>query len=59
MSLTEDFLTRYAREYDYYEATARLCAGQCDRLLQENGIRAIVTHRAKRDDRLREKIEKR
>src|SRR4051794_24728994 len=59
MDITEEFLSRYVREYDYYEATARLCADQCERLLQENGIRAIVTSRAKRDDHLKDKLEKR
>ncbi|MCL5961307.1 MAG: RelA/SpoT domain-containing protein, partial [Chloroflexi bacterium] len=55
----EDFLSRYQREYDYYQEIARLCALQCETELERNGIRAIVTFRAKRPDRLREKVEKR
>jgi ppGpp synthetase/RelA/SpoT-type nucleotidyltranferase len=55
----EAFIEAYAREYDFYQEAARLCAQQCEKLLDRNGIRAIVTFRAKRPDRLREKLRKR
>jgi ppGpp synthetase/RelA/SpoT-type nucleotidyltranferase len=56
MTLIEQFLQGYLREYDYYLKVARLCAQDCERFLEQNGIRTIVTHRAKRPDRLQQKI---
>ncbi len=49
----------YSREYDFYREAARRCAEQCEVAAEQNGIRVIVTHRAKRPDRLREKLERR
>jgi ppGpp synthetase/RelA/SpoT-type nucleotidyltranferase len=57
--LIDNFVTQYHREYDYYQEVARICAQQCEIDLEQSGIRAIVTHRAKRPDRLRQKLEKR
>ena len=59
MSIVEKFLERYSKEYDYYLEAAKLCAQQCENGLERNGIRAIVTFRAKRPDRLKDKLEKR
>lgn len=50
-----EFLARYRREYDYYARTARIVAERCEALLSESGIRAIVTNRAKRPDKLKAK----
>lgn len=49
----------YASKIDYYEETAKICAEICQRELEREGIRAIVTYRVKRLDRLKEKIIKR
>jgi ppGpp synthetase/RelA/SpoT-type nucleotidyltranferase len=57
--IIDDFMARYEREYDFYQAVARLCGQQCETDLRNAGIRAIVTSRAKNDTRLREKIEQR
>jgi len=59
LSVIEKFLKSYAREYDFYLKLAQLCASQCENILEGSGIRAIVTHRAKRPDRLKEKLDKR
>lgn len=59
MDLIDEFMERYYREYDYYRECARICAEKCEIELEKNGIRAIVTHRAKRPDRLKLKLEKR
>lgn len=59
MKIVDDFLERYLKEYDFYSEAARICAAQAESLLESNGIRAIVTFRAKRYDRLDDKIEKR
>lgn len=59
MNLIDEFMERYYREYDYYRESARICAEKCELELEKNGIRAIVTHRAKRPDRLKLKLDKR
>jgi len=53
------FVERYRREYDFYYEVARLAALRCEELSAENGIRGIVTFRAKRPDRLEEKLRQR
>ncbi len=53
------FVTRYRREYDFYYEVARLVSQECDALAAENGIKAIVTFRAKSPDRLEGKIRQR
>jgi ppGpp synthetase/RelA/SpoT-type nucleotidyltranferase len=55
----DNFIQTYQREFDFFQEAARLCAQQCERLLEGNGIRAIVSYRAKRPDRLRDKLIKR
>ena len=59
MSIIDSFLQRYAKEYDYYYELARQVASTCETLLHRNGIRAIVTYRAKKPDSLKEKLIKR
>jgi ppGpp synthetase/RelA/SpoT-type nucleotidyltranferase len=54
-----EFVARYRHEWDYYDQVARLCAEQCERGLDELGIQAMVTHRAKRPDRLEKKLRQR
>ncbi|MGG3797715.1 RelA/SpoT domain-containing protein [Metabacillus fastidiosus] len=59
MTIINEFLERYEKEYDFYQEAARVCSFKCEKNLENSGIRAIVSHRAKRPDRLREKLEKR
>jgi ppGpp synthetase/RelA/SpoT-type nucleotidyltranferase len=59
LELIDEFIRRYTREQDYYEQVGRLAARTLELRLQEAGIRAIVTHRAKSVNRLREKCLKR
>lgn len=56
MTIIEEFLDRYSREFDAYAEAARLVQVICEENLLENGIRAIVSSRAKRSDRLRDKV---
>src|SRR5690348_6992304 len=56
MGVIADFLARYTREFDYYEQAARICAHYCDERLEQSGVRGIVTYRAKRWDKLRDKL---
>src|SRR5580658_4355835 len=51
-----EFLQRYSREYDLYARVSQIAAELCEKTLERNGVRAIVTYRAKRTDKLRDKI---
>lgn len=55
----DQFILQYQREYDFYYQAARICANQSENKLESSGIRAIVTFRAKRADRLEDKLIKR
>jgi ppGpp synthetase/RelA/SpoT-type nucleotidyltranferase len=59
MHIIRDFVARYRREYDFFSEAARLISQQLESRLQATGIRSIVTYRAKRPDRLEEKLIKR
>lgn len=59
MSTIDEFITRYHREFDFYSEAGRLAAQQLEIALSTRGIRAIVTARAKRPDRLKAKLEQR
>jgi ppGpp synthetase/RelA/SpoT-type nucleotidyltranferase len=59
MDLIEQFISRYRKEYDFYDQAARLAAQLLERRLQSAGIRAIVTARAKSPNRLEEKVRQR
>lgn len=57
--LVDQIISQYQREYDYYQRVAQNCQQQCEAYLESNGIRALVTSRAKRHDRFERKIRKR
>jgi ppGpp synthetase/RelA/SpoT-type nucleotidyltranferase len=57
--LIEDFITRYRKEYDFYDQAARLVAQAIDANLQAAGIRSRVTSRAKAVGRLEVKVRQR
>ncbi|RVM09368.1 hypothetical protein CN116_03720 [Sinorhizobium meliloti] len=54
--VVSDFIGAYAREYDYYQSAASICSRRCEQLLATQGIRAIVSHRAKRPNKLQAKL---
>ncbi|CAI3939139.1 ppGpp synthetase catalytic domain (RelA/SpoT-type nucleotidyltranferase) (YjbM) (PDB:5F2V) [Commensalibacter communis] len=54
--ILETFLEHYKWAYDGYHNLAKLVSDQCEKMLQERGIRAIVTFRAKKAKSLKEKI---
>ena len=56
MSIIDRFLEDYKARMDRYERVAQLCAIQCESGLRRNGLRALVTYRAKRLDSLLEKV---
>lgn len=59
MSIIDNFLLRYAKEYDFYNELAHQVAIICESIIQRSGIRAIVTYRAKKPDSLKDKLVKR
>lgn len=59
MEVAGKFIEQYSKERDYYERAAKLCAEICENEFERSGIRAIVTFRAKRPDKLKEKVIKR
>jgi ppGpp synthetase/RelA/SpoT-type nucleotidyltranferase len=59
MSVITGFIDRYTKKLDFYTEAARICAQICETNMEQMGIRTIVTSRAKKPDRLRDKLEKR
>lgn len=55
----EEFIGRYAKEYDYYVQVGHIAAREIEVRLQESGIRSIVNSRAKSVSRLRDKCKQR
>jgi ppGpp synthetase/RelA/SpoT-type nucleotidyltranferase/uncharacterized protein YutE (UPF0331/DUF86 family) len=59
VGLIEDFIARYAKEFDFYDQAGRLAAQRLEADLQAAGVRSIVTSRAKSLSRLEEKCRQR
>lgn len=59
MSVVDAFVKLYRHEVDFYEEVAQMAQEELDEALQDAGIRAIVTCRAKKPSRLRGKLQKR
>lgn len=59
MEVIDSFLSRYKKEYDFYDQSARLAEQLLRGSLQSAGVRAIVTSRAKSLLRLSDKIRQR
>jgi len=59
MSLIDDFINQYKKEYDFYSELARISCQMLEAELEKRGIKCIVSFRAKNPSRLYEKIEQR
>lgn len=59
MDLIATFIEQYRREFDFFDAAARLVSLQLESALTSSGIRAMVTYRAKRPERLEQKLRQR
>lgn len=55
----EQFIVHYQNNIDFYTQTAKICAQQLENKLESSGIKAMVTFRAKRPERLADKLKKR
>ena len=59
MALISEFIDDYKGKIGHYEHLAQTCAYQCESALKRQGIRALVTSRAKKLDSLASKVETR
>ncbi|MDF2513708.1 MAG: hypothetical protein K0S04_3574 [Herbinix sp.] len=59
MAVIEKFIEAYTKKLDFYREAARFCSQICETTMEQMGIRTIVTSRAKKPERLRNKLEKR
>ena len=59
MALISEFIDDYKSKINHYEHLAQTCAYQCESALKRQGLRALVTSRAKRLDSLTSKVENR
>ncbi|CAI0839226.1 Uncharacterized protein conserved in bacteria [Serratia proteamaculans] len=59
MSVIKDFLEQYSKQYDYYSELAKIGSNLLEQELEKRGIKAIVSSRAKRPDRLDQKLKQR
>jgi ppGpp synthetase/RelA/SpoT-type nucleotidyltranferase len=59
LDIIAQFISRYRKEYDFYEQACRMAAQVLESSLQSAGIRAIVTSRAKNPTRLEDKVRQR
>lgn len=59
MNIIEEFIKQYNKEYDYYQKLSQIIATKIEDQLSNRGIKAIVSFRAKKPDRLYDKLTKR
>ncbi len=59
MDVIDQFIDRYAKEYDFYTHVGRVAAQMLETSLRAAGVRAIVSSRAKSMDRLEQKCRQR
>ncbi|MNE58184.1 hypothetical protein D3C80_1531990 [compost metagenome] len=55
MSIIDNFIKQYEKEYDFFKQLARLGHDLLETEIINRGIKALVSNRAKRIDRLKEK----
>lgn len=56
MSIIDNFIKQYEKEYDFYKQLARIGHDVLEDEIINRGIKAIISNRAKRIDRLKEKV---
>ena len=59
MALIREFIEDYRGRIGHFQHLAETCAYQCERALKRQGLRVLVTSRAKRLDSLALKVENR
>jgi ppGpp synthetase/RelA/SpoT-type nucleotidyltranferase len=56
MNLIDNFISQYNKEYDYYQKLAQIVSNKIEDQLFKRGIKAIVSFRAKKPERLYDKL---
>ncbi len=56
MNIIDDFITQYNKEYDYYQKLSQIISNKIEDQLFKRGIKAIVSFRAKKPERLYDKL---
>ncbi|WP_459213158.1 hypothetical protein [Aquimarina rhabdastrellae] len=56
MNLINEYISEYEKQFDFYNEIARLVHNKLEDEIISRGIKAIVTYRAKRPDRLKAKV---
>lgn len=59
MTIIEEFIKQYNKEFDYYQKLSQIVANKLEDQLFQRGIKAIVSFRAKKPERLLDKLSKR
>ena len=59
MALIREFIEDYRGKISHFQHLAEVCAYQCESALKRQGLRVLVTSRAKRLDSLASKVEDR
>lgn len=59
MKLINEFIEQYNKEYDYYQKLAQIISNKIEDQLFNRGVKAIVSFRAKKPERLQDKLLKR
>jgi ppGpp synthetase/RelA/SpoT-type nucleotidyltranferase len=59
MKVIDAFIKQYNKEFDYYQKLSQIVSNKIEDQLFKRGIKAIVTYRAKKPDRLKDKLIKR
>ena len=59
MEIIQEFLKQYNKQYDFYLEIARIGDKKIESEITSRGIKAIVSYRAKRPDRLKDKLSQR
>lgn len=57
--IISEFVSRFRREFDFYEQAGRIVAQRIETQLESSGVRAMVTSRAKNPKRLEVKVRQR
>ncbi|WP_416443420.1 GTP pyrophosphokinase family protein [Leeuwenhoekiella sp. A16] len=56
MNIIDNFITQYNKEYDYYQKLSQIISNKIEDQLFKRGIKAIVSFRAKKPERLYDKL---
>ena len=59
MTIIDEFIKQYNKEFDYYQKLSQIVANKVEDQLFKRGVKAIVSFRAKKPERLQDKLNKR